>query len=319
MPDAHRALIVTGIYTLTPTHCGTGQAAGAVDLPIAREAHTRLPILPATTLKGVARDWFDPDNIELYQTVVKPLFGPRPPKGRRDKGGSPADDDAERKSETEQSLSAGDLVFLDGLLLAFPVRSLTLGFRLVTAPLLLQRLQRIAHSFGASLDRAFACPDPPQDGLLLPSKQTGPVSLEDLVFSENDCRTDPAVDALAEALARLVARDEKDADRRALARRLVVVPDAVLQDITQRATTVTARIVLNENKTSNNLWYEETLPPDCLFAAIVGRRPGSNDDPIQKLVHNLPAPERHTQIGGNATVGCGIGRWVLAPTPEVLT
>ena len=61
-----------GIYTLTPTHCGSGQAAGAVDLPIIREAHTRFPILPATAIKGVARqfverrapalDWADFEN-----------------------------------------------------------------------------------------------------------------------------------------------------------------------------------------------------------------------------------------------------------------
>lgn len=87
------SLLVTGIYTLTPTHCGTGQAAGAVDLPIAREAHTRLPLLPATSLKGIARDdWFPlgadrdrwtAEEKQRYNDIVKPLFGPLPPRRRR--------------------------------------------------------------------------------------------------------------------------------------------------------------------------------------------------------------------------------------------
>ena len=59
MPDTREnspTCVETGIYLLAPTHVGTGQAAGAVDLPIARERHTGHPYLPATALKGVARD-----------------------------------------------------------------------------------------------------------------------------------------------------------------------------------------------------------------------------------------------------------------------
>ena len=68
-----------GIYTLTPTHCGTGKAMDAVDLPIAREGHTRHPVLPSSSIKGALRaageralntsngkdpriaDWFGPE------------------------------------------------------------------------------------------------------------------------------------------------------------------------------------------------------------------------------------------------------------------
>ncbi|HSR52011.1 MAG TPA: RAMP superfamily CRISPR-associated protein, partial [Acidobacteriota bacterium] len=50
---------LTAIYTLGPVHCGTGQTTGAVDLPIARDSSTDLPILPATSLKGVAREAFE--------------------------------------------------------------------------------------------------------------------------------------------------------------------------------------------------------------------------------------------------------------------
>ena len=47
--------VLCGIYSLTPLHFGTGQTTGGVDLPIAREAGTGFPVLPATGLKGGAR------------------------------------------------------------------------------------------------------------------------------------------------------------------------------------------------------------------------------------------------------------------------
>ncbi len=325
MSQSERTLLVTGLYTLTPTHCGTGQAAGAVDLPIAREAHTGLPLLPASSIKGIARDdWFDPEDDDLYEKLVTPLFGPRPPRRRRpgERKGDGGDESEADREEREQSLSAGDLVFLDGLLLGFPVRSLTGGFRIVTSPLLLHRLRRLAQAHGVSLDPAFACPEPAaEDETLLLTGVSGPLSLEDLVFSAERCREDAAVTTLAGALGRLVACGENDADRAALPKRLVVVADAVLQDLTRRATPVAARIVLLKNKTSDNLWYEEALPPDCLFAVVIAKRPGARNDPLGRLTNYISQrwQERYTQIGGNASVGGGQCRWVFAPGPEVVS
>ncbi len=333
------SLLVTGIFTLTPTHCGTGQAAGAVDLPVAREVHTQLPLLPATSLKGIARDdWFrlpaDRDSWteeqgRLYEKDVKPLFGPLPPRRRQPGSGqasSPSNREtadastrsAREESESQSALSAGALVFLDGMLLCFPVRSLTGGFRLATSPLLLERLRRIARSQGRQLADDFACPVPADDEALLPAGESGPLSLEDIVFRRDKCRPDPSVATLAEALGRFIASDLKDADRIALPRRLVVVADSVLQDLTCRATAIAARIVLSKNKTSDNLWYEETVPPDCLFAAVIANRPGARGDPVSELTSKLAMDDRYTQIGGNATVGQGQCRWVLRPEPEVL-
>lgn len=329
MAGSEQKLLVTGIYTLTPTHCGTGQAAGAVDLPIAREAHTGLPLIPASSLKGIARDdWFrlpgdredwTKAHSETYEQVVKPLFGPLPP--RRRKGES--DDDQTRRQkqgerEASEDLAAGDLVFIDALLLAFPVRSLTGGFRLATSPLLLHRLRRVVRALDAEAHGSLECPVPGEGEALLPRGQSGPLSLEDLVFARDRCKESQAVNTLGEALGRLVAEDSQDPDRVALPERLVVLPDAVLQDLTRRGTTVSARIKLLPNKTSENLWYEESLPPDCLFAAVIAARPGATASPIGSISHERLGHQRYTQIGGNATVGHGQCRWVLRPSPGVL-
>ena len=44
------------LHALSPLHAGTGQGAGAIDLPVAREKATGLPYLPGSSLKGVLRD-----------------------------------------------------------------------------------------------------------------------------------------------------------------------------------------------------------------------------------------------------------------------
>ncbi len=52
MPDS--ALLF--IHCLTGLHPGSGTALGVVDLPVQRERHTRWPIVPGSSLKGVLED-----------------------------------------------------------------------------------------------------------------------------------------------------------------------------------------------------------------------------------------------------------------------
>ena len=44
------------VHALSPLHVGIGQGVGLIDLPIAREKATGLPILPGSSLKGALRD-----------------------------------------------------------------------------------------------------------------------------------------------------------------------------------------------------------------------------------------------------------------------
>ena len=43
------------LQAISPLHAGTGQGVGAIDLPIAREKATDIPMVPGSTLKGVLR------------------------------------------------------------------------------------------------------------------------------------------------------------------------------------------------------------------------------------------------------------------------
>ena len=53
------------LFTRTPLHIGAGSSVGAIDQPIVRERHTRFPVIPGTSLKGVlAGLWDGQANLE---------------------------------------------------------------------------------------------------------------------------------------------------------------------------------------------------------------------------------------------------------------
>lgn len=103
-----------------------------------------------------------------------------------------------------------------------------------------------------------------------------------------------------EIISRLI--DDANAQNR-LEDRLVVLHDDDFAWFATNGLAVQARNELNEKKTSKNLWYEETLPPDTLMYALLAER---NSDagslkPIQSIFQNRP----YLQVGGNETVGQG--------------
>ena len=310
------------IYTLTPTHCGIGQAAAAVDLPVARDMATGFPVLPATALKGVAREYFEtnPENGRLTAA----LFGP-------------SLDQREESSYTAISLNAAGLAFTEGRLAAWPARSLNRPFLHVTCPLIIERLVRDARLLGREeLPR-------PEIQWLAERAYVGDEGLagkalvvEDLCFSGEEVLFSQEISGFADALATLLPAAESDAADR-LRKGLVVLPDAEFLDLLERAIPVAARTQLTGGKTtdrwynpkkekdeSGNLWYEEYLPSDCLFISFIGHRrqvymqndtdsraDRPVDDPIGKFLaiwEDIP----FVQIGGNETVGYGLCLWSVS-------
>lgn len=108
------------LYTLTALHVGIGQGSGVIDLPIAREKSTGLPVVPGSAVKGVLREELRPDALPLETWLA--LFGPETTAG--------------------QDLHAGALAVGDARLLCLPVRSLRGTFAYATCPLVLRRYAR---------------------------------------------------------------------------------------------------------------------------------------------------------------------------------
>lgn len=104
---------IMSIFSRTPVSVGAGSSVGAIDLPVMRERHTRIPIIPGSSVKGVLRDLWNKNENEQ-----KNIFG------------------------DEKAKSAGKIMIGEARVLAFPVRSARGMFTWVTSPLALERFSR---------------------------------------------------------------------------------------------------------------------------------------------------------------------------------
>lgn len=89
-----------------------------------------------------------------------------------------------------------------------------------------------------------------------------------------------------------------------LKNQLVIVSDDDFKHFASYGLQVNARNKLNnETKTSKNLWYEETIPADSVFYAILMARPGKENylNDVKRFFEERP----YLQVGGNETVGQG--------------
>jgi len=263
------------LHALTPLHVGTGQAVANVDLPIAREKATGFPIVPASALKGVLRDYF------TKQPWASQAFG-----------------------DTDQ---AGAWVFTDLRILCLPVRSFFGVFAYATCPLILERLRRHAAAFGITgFENLSVAVDGIQIALTSDSalRRDGKVYLEDL---DLEVTQGQQVDAVARAIADKL---QLEGDERShFIARFAVVSNDVFTFLSETATEVVARVRLaDDTKTvaSGGLWYEEAVPAEAVFYGFVGAT--SAEPSLKSLQIDQPL-----QIGGDATIGRGLCKVVIEP------
>lgn len=281
--------LLCGIYTISPLHVGTGQAEGAIDLPVAKEPHTGFPVIPASSLKGVARAAVT-ESLGQGDEAKKQLtqwFGPK-----------------------EGELSAGDLVFTEGRLVAFSARSLNRPFLYVTSRLILERLARDLRAAGIQALGSLSLTSSPAEVLVAEKALAKSLVLEDLAYSENIAHS-LELAAIGESLAKMLPAEESETRKR-LANSLVLIPDNDFSALVSRLP-VRARIRLDENKTTSgkdgNLWYEEQVPADCLFLSMVADR--KKNSVSLKEFRAARSALAVTQIGGNETVGEGLCLWTV--------
>ena len=273
---------ILGLLAETSIHPGAGQDTGFVDLPVAREAATDYPVIVGSSLKGALRDL----KYQVEYSVAKSQTN---------------NDEQARKtatSMTEQVFgrqeNAGNLLVSDARLVLLPVRSLTSHYKWVTCPHLLERLHRDlirANGNGQSVDTSG-----PNKGHYLGA---GPdaLYLEEREFKR--CDTSPETDDISKLLGSLIDHP-KTRDR--LKEQLVILHNDDFAWFARYGLAVNARNVLDDvKKTSRNLWYEETIPPDSLFYCLLAERGDGALDAVRGLFSDRP----YLQVGGNETVGQG--------------
>ncbi|NUN12316.1 MAG: type III-B CRISPR module RAMP protein Cmr4 [Myxococcales bacterium] len=290
-------IVLASIYTLSPLHCGSGQPDDVVDLPIFRERHTGYPVIPGTSIKGVARDALEKvDGKE--STLVKNLFGP----------------------EGEKELEAGTVIFGEARMLLIAVPALHEPYVYITSREVLHNFQRDLRALGVtadfSLESELAALE--SEGVLIAASTVpkGGLGLDDGGYAPAKVKTSAAAKTLAIKLATLLPNTETDTQKR-IEQRLVIVDTRDFSHYAKTATQVTARIKLNDNKTTGsgehdgsgggNLWYEEAVPPESLFVCFV--RPRADSSLISKWPWGVSDTSWVTQIGGNETVGQGLCLW----------
>lgn len=260
---------ILGLLAETSIHPGGSEAAGVVDLPVAREAATDYPVIPGSSLKGAL--------LGLARETVN---------------GAERLPDADRQRIFGQQDHAGALIVSDARLLLLPVRSLQSAYKWVTCPHLLERFQRDRERAGQASNSIT--PPEVQAGKYL-GADPGPLFLEERHFE----RQGELPGNLAAALSSLIPHQ---ATATRLANQLVILADGDFVWFARHGLPVQARNVLHpEKKTSENLWYEETIPPDALFYALLAERQPEAIQPVTKLFKEHP----YLQVGGNETVGMG--------------
>ncbi|MBE3588399.1 MAG: type III-B CRISPR module RAMP protein Cmr4 [Thermoanaerobacteraceae bacterium] len=257
-----------GLLAETSLHPGSGQTAGVIDLPVAREAATGYPVIVGSSLKGALRERAEQlwgrDNEKVYEAF-----------GRQE--------------------NAGAVAVTDARLLLLPVRCLSGHYKWVTCPYLLERYCRDGELAAVPITMP-ALPPHPEPGQALAAGE-GRLFLEELSF--DIVTTD--MSELAGAIAPLIPHQ---AVRERLSGSLVVISDDEFAYFARYGLAVNARNVLNDDtKTSENLWYEETLPPDSLFYALLLARAGKEGALVS--LAGIFKERPYLQVGANETVGQG--------------
>ena len=272
------------IFTRTPLHVGCGSSVGAVDQPVVRERHTRFPVIPGSSIKGVLADlwldWTDKDHPVRDRTDGVGLLG----------------------AETGDA-QAGSLLIGEGKLLAFPVRSARKCFAWITCPLALARFARDTGR-DLKLDAVKVA-----DG-----RSLAPDALkidDSVVFEEYPLVISGAVpDTVIKNLADLVDGDLW----KELKDRLAVVSDELFQYFAENACEIA-----NHNRIDDvtgvvqgsALFSQENVPSETLFYAMLNTKKA---DDFGKLETKLAGENNLLQIGADMTTGLG---WCSVATKEV--
>jgi len=276
------------LHAITGLHVGTGQGIGVIDMPIARERASNLPLVPGSGIKGVLRDE-SREKEDLDKNDYLALFGPE--------AGEKASD------------FAGALAVSDARLLCLPIRSWKGTFAWVTCPMILRRYQR-------DID----------NNLTIPTLQTNTatycgetvlaedskVYLEDL---DIEAKSTPETDSWANIIAEQIFADDESWQEQ-FKQHFLVIHDDAFDFLSETATEIRARIRIQEDTRTvqqGALWYEEYLPAETiLWGTLAADKPrNSSEKSVNELLDLLPDNKTRLQIGGNATIGAGQVRWIM--------
>jgi CRISPR-associated protein Cmr4 len=275
------------LYAETPLHPGGSESLGGIDLPVQREASTRLPVIWGETAKGAVRAFTGPGGRMDDDTVAR-VFGARPP--------APGD-----PPPTAGAWSVGD-----ARVAAFPVPTLRETFAWVSSPLVLERVARMAALAGIPEQPPGRPVVRGEEVLAASDEWQSPVALGPMDLQR---AADP--DGLAGQWAAWLARVALPFGgggpfayfKQKLGRDFLIVADDLFQSLTEECVEIVARVQLDDAKTvKEGPWYVEYLPAETIVVSYQHRIGGGQDsDHYPEILDG-----RVLTLGGDETIGKGL-------------
>lgn len=299
------------IFTRTPLHVGAGLSVGAIDQPIIRERHTRFPVIPGSSVKGVMADlWTDDlvrkeekkDDKTIVSYVRSPnteltwLFG----------------------EEDAKAAAAGALLFGEAKLMAFPVRSAKGGVAWATSPLVILRAIRDGALSGVSSEDLQKLSDPGDEKAYFNKDQLGLSNNGSAVLEDQPLNWKGDIPRSVTAAYQNVMG--VDPFGSLIAGRLIVVSDGTLTFLTSTACEVAQHVHINDatgTAASGALFNQENVPAETLFYSVlnVPSRVGQKkqaEEAISALSTKIAEANSILQFGGDASSGLGYCTVTLA-------
>ncbi len=269
---------ILAIFTRTPLHVGAGNSVGAVDCPIMRERHTRIPIIPGSSLKGVLSDLWNSDcqvdkkgnMIRKKESEAEKLFG----------------------SQDDKEAKAGSLLVGEARVLLFPVRSARCSFSWITSPLVLARFKR---------DSNIEIQEISLDGMNCHGGSS--VVLDGKIILEEYCLV--SINILDSGIEEKLIKYIPEEMRNLAKGRITVVSDEMFSYFCEQACEVVTRIRVNDTTGTVDkgaLFNQEQVPSETLFYSVVAQKKGNG---IEALKARLGESRNIVQVGGDETIGLG--------------
>ena len=304
---------ILSIFTRTPLHVGAGSSVGVVDQPIIRERHTRFPVIPGSSLKGVLADLFmEGEDVQKVE--------------RKDKNGNVTGHDFIRIKEGDAwrlfgdnsnkngSAHNGSLFIGESKLLAFPVRSAKGCFAFVTCPLALERFKR---DTGSVIDIPHISTNESvavlQNSVLTINEsvilEEYPLNLEKSRWS---IKADSPLKSLSDDAAWLGEKDGAD-----FGNRLAVISDELFQYFVENDCEIAQHNRIDDEKgvvEGGALFNQENVPSEAMFYCVMNAKDYVAAEPVKNLSakqvlkvleDRLNAEGNLLQIGADITTGLG--------------
>ncbi|TVQ42982.1 MAG: type III-B CRISPR module RAMP protein Cmr4 [Gloeocapsa sp. DLM2.Bin57] len=248
----------TYCYLISPLHTGGTTQEGNL-VGIARESHTKIPYIPSSTIRGKLRAII-PDQTTRFR-----LFG-------------------NELTQAEQ-LEQGNIWIGDGLIIWFPIPSLSHGVIWISSPFLLRRWCRGQENLLNNLPREFSNNF---------ANGTTSVYLKDAIIpSEQLTKWDNWQDFVPSG---------------AGINKVLILPDQHCATLIEMSLWRQVKIKLDQNKTvDGGFRYEEAIPPDTLIYFTWGTTFQANGqgNQSQQDFANLIEDNPIIQIGGQESLGRG--------------